>query len=129
MWRHTKNEYHNQRGGLIAKNYSWSLRTERKTTRERGKYSQIELPHPWTDEQLAKIEEDALAEKIRGAEVRYWENTEIGEELPLLIKGPFGLTDMVAFCVGFFALGAGAGWESSVYQQASVLFCAGIVII
>jgi len=100
MWRHTKNEYHNQRGELIAKNYSWSLRTERKTTRERGKYSQIELPHPWTDEQLAKIEEDALAEKIRGAEVRYWENTEIEEELPPLIKGPFGLTDMIAFCVG-----------------------------
>jgi len=93
-------EFYNQRGELVAKAPTWSVKAERKASREKGKYSQIKLPHPWTDKELAKIEEEVLAEKERGSEVRYWEDTEVGEELPTMIKGPFGLTDIIAFCVG-----------------------------
>ena len=32
--------------------------------------------------------------------MRYWDDVQVGEDLPQLIKGPFGLTDMVAYCVG-----------------------------
>jgi hypothetical protein len=49
---------------------------------------------------LRKIEDETLSEKVRGSEVRYWEDTNVGEELTPVIKGPFGLTDMIAYCVG-----------------------------
>jgi acyl dehydratase len=100
LWRYQRAEFYNQRGELVARTYSWSLRGERKTTRKTGKYSQLNLPHPWTEEELRKIEDETLAEKIQGNKVRYWEDTEVGEELPPVIKGPFGLTDMIAYCVG-----------------------------
>jgi len=100
LWRYQRGEFYNQRGELVARSYSWSLRGERKTTRKTGKYSQLKFPHPWTEEELRKIEDETLAEKVRGSEVRYWEDTNVGEELTPVIKGPFGLTDMIAYCVG-----------------------------
>ena len=100
LWRYQKAEFFNQRGELVARAYSWSLRGERRATRKTGKYSQLRLPHPWTEEELYKIESDILDEEIRGREVRYWEDVKEGDKLPPVIKGPFGLTDMIAYCVG-----------------------------
>ena len=90
----------NQNKEMVAKVDLWIARAERHTARKTGKYTSIELPHPWTDEELEKVDEEVLNEEIRGANIRYWEDVEIGEELPSLVKGPFGLTDMVAYCVG-----------------------------
>lgn len=100
VFRYQRSEFLNQRGELVARAYSWQFKAERQAARGRGKYSQIQLPHPWKEEELAKVEEEVLAEKVRGSKVRYWEDTQVGEELPPVIKGPFGLTDMVAYCVG-----------------------------
>lgn len=100
LWRYQKAEFFNQRSELVARAYSWSLRGERRATRKTGKYSQLRLPHPWTEEELTRIETDTLDEKIRGSEPRYWEDVQEGDELPPVIKGPFGLTDMIAYCVG-----------------------------
>ena len=100
LWRYQKAEFFNQREELVARAYTWSLRAERKTTRKEGKYSKLKLPHPWKEKELLKIEDETLDEIIRGHEVRYWENVNVGEELPPVIKGPFGLTDMIAYCVG-----------------------------
>jgi len=92
--------HYNQKGELVAKAREWSIRAERGASRKTGKYHSLQLPHPWTEEELARIEEEVLAEEVRGAKVRYWEDTEVGEELKPVVKGPFGLTDMVAYCVG-----------------------------
>lgn len=92
--------YFNQREELVAKAKTWVVRTERRAARETGKYKDILLPHPWTEEELQKIEEEVLAEEVRGSNVRYWEDVEVGEELKPVVKGPFGLTDMIAFCAG-----------------------------
>jgi len=94
--------YHNQRGELVAKAKSWLVRVERAATREKGKYHKLTLPHPWKEEDLQNIEEEQIRsmENIRGAEPRYWEDVKEGEELPELIKGPFGYTDMIAYCAG-----------------------------
>ena len=100
IWRYQKAEYFNQQGELVAKANAWSLLGERQTTRKRGKYSNIELPHPWKEEDLKKIEEGVLAEKERGSTVRYWDDVQVGEDLPPVTKGPLGLTDMIAYCVG-----------------------------
>ena len=97
---HYDDNFYNQKGDLVANAKAWSVRAERHSAREKGKYSEIKLPHPWTPEELEDIERQVLAEEIRGAQVRYWEDTEVGEELPPLVKGPLGFTDMIAWCIG-----------------------------
>jgi len=92
--------FYNQRQELVSKAKVWLVRAERRAAREKGKYHQIKLPHPWTEEELRRVEEEVLAEKIRGSKVRYWEDVKVGEELVPVIKGPLGLTDMIAYCVG-----------------------------
>lgn len=92
--------FYNQKDELLAKVISWSFRAERHTTRKEGKYSSIKVPHPWDEEEVKKIEKEVLAEEVRGNKVRFWEDVEPGEELAPVIKGPLGLTDMIAFCVG-----------------------------
>jgi len=37
----------------------------------------------------------------RGAEPRYWEDVEVGEPLPRLVKGPIRVTDLILFHAGF----------------------------
>lgn len=92
--------YYNQKGELVAKAGVWLVRAERKAARDTGKYAKIELPHPWTEAELQKVEEDILAEEVRGSKPRYWEDVAVGENLKPVVKGPFGLTDMIAYCVG-----------------------------
>jgi acyl dehydratase len=95
-----ENRYTNQRNELVAK-ARWSvIRVERAKARGKGKYYQIKLPHPWTEEELKKIEEEVLAEEIAGANTRYWEDVEIGQELKPVVKGPIGMTDEIAFIAG-----------------------------
>lgn len=95
-----ENIYTNQSGEVLSKVVLWIIRTERRRAREKGKYQQILIPHPWEEGELKKIEEEVLAEEIRGANPRYWEDVLIGDTLPLLVKGPLGLTDMIAFFIG-----------------------------
>lgn len=95
-----ENKYRNQRNELVAK-ARWSvIRTERAKAREKGKYSQVKLPHPWTEGELKKIEEQVIAEAIRGSNTRWWEDVEIGQELKPVVKGPVGMTDEIAFICG-----------------------------
>lgn len=95
-----ESSFFNQKDELLAVVKSWSIRAERSAARKTGKYTSIQLPHPWQEEELKRIEDDVLAEKPRGATPRYWEDTVVGQELEPVIKGPLGLTDMIAFCVG-----------------------------
>jgi acyl dehydratase len=91
------NHYRNQRDELIAELRWTVVNFERSTAREVGKESGITLPHPWTDDEVAAIEARVLAEEPRGAEVRFWEDVEVGDELDPVTKGPIGLTDEIAF--------------------------------
>jgi acyl dehydratase len=97
---HYDDNYFNQRGERVANAKAWSVRAERQTAREKGKYSDLKVPHPWTEKELKDIEKQVLAEEIRGKEIRYWEDVKEGEELKSLVKGPLGVTDMIAWCIG-----------------------------
>lgn len=110
--------YFNQRDELVAKAKTWLVRAERGEAKKKGKYSELQLPHPWTEEELRKIEDDTIAEQIRGSDVRYWEDVEVGEKLPPVIKGPLGLTDMIAFFAGSGVISLRAhGLAFRVYRQ------------
>ena len=100
VFEYQRGDFYNQKNELVARTDSWIIRAERQTARKTGKYTSIQLPHPWTEEELEKVDNDALAEEIRGSNTRYWEDVGVDEELPLVVKGPFGLTDMIAYCVG-----------------------------
>jgi acyl dehydratase len=93
-------KYYNQKGELVARTLGWVFHYERRKAQEKGKYQRIQVPHPWTEEELAKIEEEELAEEIRGSIPRYWEDVTEGEEMKPLVQGPLGLTDMIAYIAG-----------------------------
>ncbi|MGD0918074.1 MAG: MaoC family dehydratase N-terminal domain-containing protein [Thermodesulfobacteriota bacterium] len=94
------NLYTNQRGELVTK-VSWEVtHFERLKARKTGKYHHIQLPHPWTEEELKKIEEEVLAEEGSGAHTPCWDDVEIGREIDPLVKGPVTMTDEIAFLIG-----------------------------
>lgn len=92
-----RQEYHNQDGELVATFICSRMRFERSEMQKRAPSRAVELPHPWTDAELASIEDQVLAETPRGATPRYWEDVEVGDELDTITKGPIGLTDEIAF--------------------------------
>jgi acyl dehydratase len=97
---HRERLYFNQRDELVARARGSVIRVERGSAREKGKYSKIQIPHPWSEEELKKVEKEVLDEKVRGNQVRYWEDVQIGEALPVCVKGPLGVTDEIAFMSG-----------------------------
>lgn len=92
--------YFNQDGELVAKAHPVGFRSQRSSIRDKGKYLDLELPHPWTQEELMAIEDMVLSEEIRGDNPRYWEDVGPSEKLMPVVKGPLGMTDALAFCVG-----------------------------
>ena len=65
-----------------------------------SKYADVPKRHEYTEDELAEIDAQVLNETPRGAQPRYWEDTEIGEELPTVVRGPLSLQDVSAFLVG-----------------------------
>jgi acyl dehydratase len=94
----------NQRGEIVAIARTILIATERKQSRERGKYMNIE-PATYTDEQIDKIDAIYAAEGPRGAEPRYYEDVQVGEQLPKMVKGPMTLTDVICFHSGGYGFG------------------------
>ncbi|MBF5004866.1 FAS1-like dehydratase domain-containing protein [Diaphorobacter caeni] len=108
--------YYNQRSELVARGLGTCTRHERKAARDAGKYKEI-VQHEYTDEERDRIDEMILDEpkNIRGANVRYWEEVEVGEELPTIARGPLSLMDTMGFLVG-----CGRGHTHGVVLQAAV---------
>ena len=89
----------NQRAEVVGVYRTLVIYTERKKAREKGKYSSIDDPS-YTKQDIAELDEIYAAEKVRGAESRYWEDVVVGEEMGLMAKGPLTTTDMVVFHAG-----------------------------
>ncbi|MBI2864932.1 MAG: MaoC family dehydratase N-terminal domain-containing protein [Chloroflexi bacterium] len=92
--------YRNQDGELVATHYSSSVRAERDTATEVGKYNDIR-PHEYTEEELQEIWRGIEAEEVRGANSRYWEDVGVGDELVPVVKGPLTMSDVVGFKMGW----------------------------
>jgi hypothetical protein len=93
-----RQEYRNQNDELVATFICSRMRFERTEMQKRaGSRKKVEVPHPWTDEEIAAIEDQVLAEAPRGATPRYWNDVKVGEEIDTITKGPIGLTDEIAF--------------------------------
>jgi acyl dehydratase len=97
--------YYNQRGEVVGTQKRETMRIERGAAKERGKYAEIKK-YRYTEEELRRIDEAYEAEEIRGANPKFWEDVNVGDELTPVVKGPLGQTDMVEFWVG---IGGGQG--------------------
>jgi acyl dehydratase len=75
------------------------VRAERHASAERKKA--YELPQPYTQEQLDAIDAAYDAEVIRGAEPRYWEDVQVGEDLPTIVRGPLRTSDLIVWHMGW----------------------------
>lgn len=89
----------NQRAEVVGVYRILTVLTERKKSREAGKYAAIE-PAQYTDEDYEKIDAIYAAEQPRGAEKRYWDDVNIGDELQPMVKGPLTVTEVIAFHAG-----------------------------
>lgn len=94
------NEFTNQENKLVANVKQWSMRTERDSAREKGKLKTVS-PHRYKEEDIKEIERCCLAERVRGANPRFWEDVDPGDDLDQIVKGPLTVTDNVAWKIGW----------------------------
>ncbi len=88
------NFYYNQDGDLIAKQRSTSIRYRPDLAREKGAMTATDDPE-WSDKELTELE-DRKYEWIRmlhdlGHDKRYWDDVEVGSELPVRVIGPHSI--------------------------------------
>lgn len=88
-------------GPVLAAQLRLMIRTEREKAAHTGRYDDIEL-RPYTAAELEAI--DALyateRDRRRGAEPRWFEDVDEGDEVGPLVKGPLRVTDMICWHVG-----------------------------
>jgi acyl dehydratase len=92
---------YNQRREVLTLMRGMWIRAERRPVSEVKEPQPA--PEPYSDEALAEIDE-CYANEVstrRGAEPRYWEDVEVGDTLPRLVKGPIRVTDLILFHAGF----------------------------
>jgi acyl dehydratase len=99
-------DFFNQGGDQVAECDSWVFRTDRDEARERGtKYTEVRgKVEQLTDEQLAEWGQLYASEEIRGANPRYWEDVDEGDELPRMMKGPMTVTGFICYAQGWGGL-------------------------
>ena len=91
--------YTNQRGEPVMVQRGTWINAERHTSKKRKK--ETETAEPYTEEQLAEIDACYESETRRGAEPRYFEDVEVGEALPRMVKGPLTTTNVVIWHAGW----------------------------
>lgn len=110
----TDTVYWNQRGLLVGVAHKLSIRYERSKSRERRSHLDIPLHH-YTKEEMAAIDADYENEEIRGANPRYWEDVNVGDETRPLVKGPW--------CISCFLVWqTGTGQRSEFYRSHSLQY-------
>jgi acyl dehydratase len=57
-------------------------------------------PYVYSKEELESIRLQAVSEARRGAEPRLWDDVQIGERIPPVVKGPIDLSSMIAYYCG-----------------------------
>ena len=88
--------YIDQAGNLIATAIGKVARTQRGKPGSGGG-SNEPLIHHYSAEELNNIENQVLSEARRGETPLYFEDVEIGESIPSVIKGPLTTTDVLAW--------------------------------
>ncbi|MEJ0026325.1 MAG: MaoC family dehydratase N-terminal domain-containing protein [Rhizomicrobium sp.] len=100
-------EFSNQNGEKLAAADSWVFRTERDAARESGtKYSEVKSRghKVYSDAELAEIYGKYENEHVQGPRPRWFEDVNVGDELPTVVKGPMTVTGFIAYAQGWGGL-------------------------
>jgi acyl dehydratase len=94
-------DYFRPDGTMLAVANSKIARTPRgdqlaRASNGKPKY-EVRQTQRYTHDELDAIEEQALNEPRRGAGSRFWEDVEIGDDVPAVVKGPLTGTDLVGW--------------------------------
>jgi acyl dehydratase len=94
--------YTNQRGELVARAEADVLRVPRRRAGSSGSLKFDDRGPRWkySADDIEQIRLAYVNEERRGSVVRYWEDVSVGNELPVVVKGPLTLVDIMAFYVG-----------------------------
>jgi acyl dehydratase len=95
----TAQVFRDETGTVLSGQYRLMIRTERTKARERKKYDAIQ-PYRYTDGEIAAIDEQYARERPRGADPRWWEGVNEGDEVGPMVKGPLTVTDMICWHAG-----------------------------
>jgi acyl dehydratase len=90
----------NQHGAITTVNDTSFVHSARRKAGRTNKYAGDELAH-YTDDDLAAIEAAYDAELRRGADTLYWEDVDVGDALPTMVKGPMVVTDLINHHMGW----------------------------
>ena len=87
--------------GRIAATYqSWVIFMEAGKSKDRGTAHALNNLPKYSREEIDDIYRHQDKEAPRGKEPRYWEDVEVGEELPPVVRGPYTLSEKFAWFVG-----------------------------
>jgi acyl dehydratase len=87
--------YHDGEGRLIAEAEAWGMRTSRRAARKSGSLNRLEATS-YTDEEIASIAAEYAAERPR-TEPLSGEEVSVGDRLPSIVRGPYTITNAIAF--------------------------------
>jgi acyl dehydratase len=87
-------------GGIAATYKSWVIFMEGSKSKERGTSQVLNEMPKYSKEEIDEIYRAQDKEIPRGKEPRYWEDVNVGEELPPVVRGPYSLSEKFAWFVG-----------------------------
>jgi acyl dehydratase len=95
--------FYNQDKELVCEADSWCIRTQRDVARERATREKVK-PKVWSEAEIAEISAAYERQAPRGSTPRYWEDVQVGDTLPPILKGPSTVTSFVCFTQGWGSL-------------------------
>ena len=101
--------YHDQDGRLVTKVLSHTFRVARSSAKGGLSYAPREK-HVFSDAELETIANAQINEFVRGADMLYWDDVEVGATLPGTVRGPINQLDMTTYYCG--AVGT-SGYKST----------------
>jgi acyl dehydratase len=91
-------QYRNQQSEIVGlvKSYVHHSSSDQSTL-NKGKYDAFIQPYKYTDDEIAKIEDDRKKEEMRGSWPRYWEDVNEGDSLGYIVVGPWTIMSFFAW--------------------------------
>jgi acyl dehydratase len=99
VWAYFKTVYSTDDGRVLAEATSYTIRSERKKSRERGKLAKREMK-VWSLDEMEELEDRIVSRERRGANPRWWDDVHEGEDTGEFLKGPLCSTDMISWYMG-----------------------------